>query len=214
METAVGGAAITQMFVRFQQSAQREIRAFDSPPYSLPNDENYTELENLDRGVRYRVVYDRRALELPDAASRISAYAASGEQARVTAGIPLKLGVADRQLAMLQHFPDPRHGEPRALLVRGTAWIDVCLALFNEVWERAVPLQYGRSTIPDDPTAPDADDIHMLSLLLTGLPDKAVASQLGVSIRTVQRRIRDLMDLSGTRTRMQLGWYAASHGWL
>jgi sugar-specific transcriptional regulator TrmB/DNA-binding CsgD family transcriptional regulator len=214
-EAAVGGAAITEMFLGFQASAQREIRAFDSPPYSLQNDENYTELDNLERGVAYRVVYDRRALELPHAVSRISAYAAAGEQARVAAGIPLKLGVADRKLVMLQQFPDPRVGEPRAVLVRGASWVDVCLALFNEVWERAVPLLYGREhDQASDPTAPSPEDIHMLSLLLSGLPDKVVASQIGVSPRTIQRRLRSLMDLSGTQTRMQLAWYAANHGWL
>lgn len=218
VETAVGAAAITDLFVRFQRSAQQEIRAFDSPPYSLPNDQNYTELEALDRGVAYRVVYDRSALELPHAVAQIAAYVGSGEQARVSAGIPLKLGVADRQIAMLQHFPDPRIGQPRALLVRGTAWVDVCLALFNEVWERALPLSFGRSAAAaeqvQDPTGPAASDIHMLSLLLSGMSDRAVAAQLGVSLRTVQRRVRELMDLTGTRTRMQLGWYAANRGWL
>lgn len=77
LETAVGGPAITAAFERFQRSAQREIRAFDSPPYSLPNDENYAELEALDRGVTYRVVYDRSALELPQAVRRISAHPAN-----------------------------------------------------------------------------------------------------------------------------------------
>lgn len=220
LETAVGAAAIVDAFERFQKSAQWEIRAFDSPPYSLPNDQNYSELEALERGVAYRVVYDRSALELPHAVNQISVYTAAGEQARVTAGIPLKLGVADRQTAMLQHFPDPQHGEPRTLLIRGTAWVDVCLALFNEVWERALPLRFGRTGTDGDvgdvadPVAPSEGDIHMLSLLLSGMTDGAVASQLGVSQRTIQRRVRGLMDITGTSTRIQLGWYAANRGWV
>ena len=33
------------------------------------------------------------------------------------------------------------------------------------------------------------------------------------SLRTVQRRIRGLMDTAGVDTRIQLGWYAARAGW-
>jgi DNA-binding NarL/FixJ family response regulator len=34
-----------------------------------------------------------------------------------------------------------------------------------------------------------------------------------MSLRTVQRRIRGLMDTAGVDTRIQLGWYAARAGW-
>ena len=53
----------------------------------------------------------------------------------------------------------------------------------------------------------------MVNLLLAGLSDQAVATQLGLSLRTVQRRLRHLQDLAGVQTRMQLGWYAARHDW-
>jgi hypothetical protein len=35
-----------------------------------------------------------------------------------------------------------------------------------------------------------------------------------MSLRTVQRRLRQLMDLTGSATRMQLGWYVARNDWL
>ena len=49
--------------------------------------------------------------------------------------------------------------------------------------------------------------------MLAGLTDQAVATQLDLSLRTVQRRLRHLQDLSGARSRMQLGWHAARHDW-
>jgi DNA-binding NarL/FixJ family response regulator len=49
--------------------------------------------------------------------------------------------------------------------------------------------------------------------MLAGLSDQGVASQLGLSLRTVQRRLRHLQDLAGVKSRMQLGWYAARQGW-
>ncbi|WP_416900553.1 hypothetical protein [Micromonospora echinospora] len=51
-------------------------------------------------------------------------------------------------------------------------------------------------------------------MLLAGLTDQVVAAQLGLSLRTLQRRLRYLMDPVGVQTRMQLGWHAARHGWL
>jgi len=44
-------------------------------------------------------------------------------------------------------------------------------------------------------------------------PAQAVPTQLDLSLRTVQRRLRHLQDLSGVQSRMQLGWYAAKHDW-
>jgi DNA-binding NarL/FixJ family response regulator len=56
---------------------------------------------------------------------------------------------------------------------------------------------------------PDMADVALVRLLLTGAPDKAIATTLRVSERTVQRRVRGLLTGNGLSTRMQLGWYAA-----
>ena len=56
--------------------------------------------------------------------------------------------------------------------------------------------------------------MQIVSLLLTNLTDHAVATHLGTSLRTVQRRVHSLMDLAQVQTRMQLGFQAARLGWL
>jgi DNA-binding NarL/FixJ family response regulator len=57
-------------------------------------------------------------------------------------------------------------------------------------------------------------DARIVGLLLAGLTDKAVAHQLNLSIRAVQRRVRALMDLVSADTRLQLGFHAARKGWI
>ncbi len=76
-------------------------------------------------------------------------------------------------------------------------------ALAESMWSSARP--YG------DPR-PDWDDV--LRLLGHGLPDKAIATALGVSQRTVERRIAEAMAHHGVGTRFELGaaWAAASAG--
>jgi DNA-binding NarL/FixJ family response regulator len=64
------------------------------------------------------------------------------------------------------------------------------------------------------PDGPDATDLEILALLLAGLTDASVAKQLDLGLRTVQRRVRRLMELAGVTTRLQLGWHAHERGWV
>lgn len=54
-----------------------------------------------------------------------------------------------------------------------------------------------------------SDHSQTLANLVAGMTDHASAHRLGVSERTVQRRIRELMDWSCSGNRMQLGHRAA-----
>lgn len=60
----------------------------------------------------------------------------------------------------------------------------------------------------------DAADLEILSLLPAGLTDASVAKQLDVGLRTVQRRVRRLMEPAGVTTRLQLGRHAHERGWV
>jgi DNA-binding NarL/FixJ family response regulator len=46
----------------------------------------------------------------------------------------------------------------------------------------------------------DDVDVQLLSLLLAGFTDQAVAKHLETSLRTVQRRVRHLMNVAGGET--------------
>ncbi|WP_425281060.1 helix-turn-helix domain-containing protein [Stackebrandtia nassauensis] len=54
-----------------------------------------------------------------------------------------------------------------------------------------------------------ADQHELLRHLAVGLSDQAIGRRMGMSRRTVQRRVRSLMDHFGVRTRFQLGMRAA-----
>lgn len=218
VQVVVGVPAIMQAFDQCLRGAQEEILGFDRPPYAAVLHDNPTEVEMLGRGIDFRVVYDRRGLERPGAAAHIGRFVAAGEQARVATNVPGKLAVADRRVALISFSTPDESVEPWALLVRGATWVQVLVALFTEVWDRATPLRLApASAVVDDverQSMPTPTDRQILSLLMTGLPDKAVASQLGISLRTVQRRLRQLMDATGSATRMQLGWFVARNDWL
>ena len=55
---------------------------------------------------------------------------------------------------------------------------------------------------------------HLLGLMRTGATDRAIARELDVSLRTLNRRISRLQSLLGVQSRFQLGVLAAELDWL
>jgi hypothetical protein len=130
--------------------------------------------------------------------------------------VPTKLVVADRALAMLPLTA--RGAEPAALVVHASGLLESLMGLFEAVWREALPLRLrlgaGGGVSEEDAAGPDATDLEILSLLLAGMTDASVAKQLDLGLRTVQRRVKGLMELTGVTTRMQLGWQAYAKGWV
>ncbi|MFB7455176.1 helix-turn-helix domain-containing protein [Streptomyces sp. NPDC056188] len=225
VETVTGARAMARTFDQLQRGAQAEILALCKPPnVAVPSRGNDTQLDVLAAGVTYRAVYERSALEVPPEVYRIREFVECGEQARVAAEVPVKMVVADRQLAMLvtpfvraSDAGGPAGDPPSAVLVRPGALLDALIAFFESLWAGASPLvltEDGLVGERESDRTPSPEDLLLLSLLLTGLTDTAIAGQIGTSLRTVQRRIRDLIEFAGVRTRMQLAWEASRRGWL
>jgi DNA-binding CsgD family transcriptional regulator len=88
----------------------------------------------------------------------------------------------------------------------------------DRVWRDGLPLVLGANgadlVIEGSTDGLPELDARILGLLLAGLNDQAVANQLNLSMRTVQRRVRALMDLVSADTRLQLGFHAARKGWI
>jgi len=135
----------------------------------------------------------------------------SGEQARVAESVPVKMFLADDQLGLI---PLEVGGSAEAsLVIRASSMLDTLIALFELVWERAVAI-HANGELPSSEADPGEDDAALLSLLAVGLTDAAIARHLGTHPRTVQRRVRELLDRLGASTRFQAGLQAVRRGWL
>lgn len=215
VEVVVGKEATVQRFEQLQRSAREELLLFDKPPYAVtPEAQRRTELDQLAQGVRYRVIYHRQAVESPWVLDEIEQLTAAGEEARVADHVPMKLAVADRSLALVPLSPDQPSMEAGSALVHPCGLLDALTALFDALWAIAVPLRVDAESRPHVDAAPAGIDTQLLSLMLSGLPDQAIARRLGVSDRTVQRRLAALYEAAGVSNRMQLGWHAARQGWI
>lgn len=212
VEVLVGQAAIRQQLRNLQLSARREIVWFCKAGHvAMPSSDNSEEFEALAKGVRYRVIYERALLEEPGMLDSVADGVARGEEARAAPSLPVRLAIADRTIALCPLVPVADGlGEPTAALVRDSNLLTALVALFERYWERSSPL-YNEGPAAGLLTG---DEEQLLSLLVAGVTDKAIASRLAVSQRTVQRRIADLLARANAHTRAQLAWQAARLGWL
>ncbi|MFE5631571.1 LuxR C-terminal-related transcriptional regulator [Streptomyces sp. NPDC056470] len=214
VEVAEGAATIAARYTAIQRSAHREILALAAGPVvAVPAGANNGQREAMRAGVRYRVVYERDALDLDrtDTPLLLHEWSALGEEMRVAFDVPMKLVMADRARALV--VPAPSDGvPPRALVLDSPALLTALGWIFDRVWESALPVPAALASAVDGPLT--SDDKQLLTLLLNGYTDQAIGSQLGVSMRTVQRRVRRLLALAGAQSRLQLGWHAAQHHWI
>jgi DNA-binding CsgD family transcriptional regulator len=165
--------------------------------------------EALARGVRYQVIYGTSILHDPEARRMVELCAEAGEQARVVADVPMNLAIVDDRWALVAARASVA-GQNRvaALVVHDSPLLAGLAGIFEVFWKIAVP-------ITGEPSAAvDAETRRLLSYLSAGLTDESIARELGVSERTVARRISRLQEMAGAQTRFQLGVQASRHGWL
>ncbi|MYW64666.1 hypothetical protein GTY65_11385 [Streptomyces sp. SID8379] len=206
VEVVEGTEAIRVRYLQLQLSARRTVDIFSAGAPRAVTPADSEEVTAIARDVRVRAVIDQGFLREPGAAAHVTQSLADGVRVRTVTEVPYKLILCDDEVAML-----PLHGreadvDPAVVLRGGLA--HVARELFELVWERGRPYQDQRGT------GIDPVDADILRLLLAGLTDTAVAGQLEMSVRTLQRRLQVLMAGAGATTRLQLGWYARENGWV
>ncbi|GAA2648358.1 helix-turn-helix domain-containing protein [Streptomyces vastus] len=211
VEVVTGAAAVSQRLLQLRLGAREDVCALVTADASLVTG---TENDAKEKAARHRVVVERAVLHRPTGIAQLSEALGRDERIRVVDKVPTQLVIADRALAMVPLASGAL--EPAALVVHASGLLASLSALFESVWRDALPLRLGAAGAPaeQEPDGPDTADLEILSLLLAGLTDASVAKQLDLGLRTVQRRVKGLMELTGVTTRLQLGWQAYERGWV
>jgi DNA-binding NarL/FixJ family response regulator len=208
---------VRRRFLQIQDAARHEVRSMVVPNLTVvPHRENTAERAALRRGVRYRALLDRRAMSAPEMVADVRASLAAGQEIRVVDTVPVKLMIVDGETAFLPLQAD-QPDSPSSVLIHRSGLLAVLIAFFEAEWERGFPLRPGPAAddlLEQRPGELDELDRQVLVLLLSGLTDQAIAGQLGLSLRTVHRRIRQLMGKARVDSRVQLGWVAARKRWV
>ena len=169
-------------------------------------DESVVDL--LGSGHRSRALYPARVLE--EAPEVVRSRAEAGEHVRILATVPSRLAIIGSSAALMSESWGVSSG--RRLVVRQGAMIGALTLLFDSLWERAI-------------SVPGLDGQHhsagavkdrrlLLEQLAGGARDEQIARSLGLSVRTVRRRVADMLGVLGVESRFQAGVEAVRRGWI
>ncbi|WP_399431530.1 LuxR family transcriptional regulator [Streptomyces sp. WAC05374] len=207
----VTGDAVGHRMRHAWASAREQIRQFESPPYFPLPGATQDALATLARGVTQRVVYSQASLEHPGHLKEvIEPCIEAGEQARVVPSVPVKLVIIDEAYALVSLSIKEADVHNTMLVVQPCGLLSALVALFEQSWANALPF-HGRAGRPGGPAPADR---RLLWLLAGGASDEVIARELGISRRTLFRRLQILMARLGAANRFQLALQAQRSGWL
>jgi hypothetical protein len=175
--------------------------------WALPSDERMLRLvaDAIAKGRRCRAIYPVRALAEGPVA--LAARAEAGEEIRLLPDVPTRMLVIGVTHAVL---PEPLgSAETPRIIVRQRGIVEGLRLLFDQLWERGLPVaafeRSGRA---------DAQRTFLLQQLAAGAQDEQIARRMGISLRTVRRRVAELMAELSVESRFQAGVEAVRRGLL
>jgi DNA-binding CsgD family transcriptional regulator len=160
--------------------------------------------EQMARGRELRSIYPLSVLDHPEQMAWVRDWAAVGERQRVVQQVPHEYVVFGDEVVLSSRDWGATGGG--AVLVRLPLLVQAFTAVFDDAWRSGVP-------VPDPSVERDVDS-RLIALLAGGFKDEAIARYLGLSLRTVRRRVAGLADELGVHTRFQLGVVAQRRGLL
>ncbi|MFD0564287.1 LuxR C-terminal-related transcriptional regulator [Kitasatospora saccharophila] len=153
----------------------------------------------LANGIELRSIYQPGAVADPATVAYAAELTDAGERFRVLDEPFRRMVIFDRRAAVVSASPDDR----QAVLVEDPAVLTTLVALFERDWARAEQVDWlaldGRSRESGVPP-------ELTGLLAAGLTQRAIASRLGLSERTVAGHIARLREFYDAETLFQLGW--------
>jgi DNA-binding Lrp family transcriptional regulator len=157
-------------------------------------------------GRTVRSIYPTEVMHRPETLELVRGWAERGEQVRLAVSPPSRLAVFGSTVALVpvEWGRTPAH----RVVVRTPGIVDALRCLFDTIWRHAVPLPDVRAAAVSPAAATD----QVLRMLAAGAKDETMARQLGLSLRTVRRRVAELLEDLDATTRFQAGVEAARRG--
>ncbi|MFI6764182.1 LuxR C-terminal-related transcriptional regulator [Streptomyces sp. NPDC050355] len=170
------------------------------PPVELVDEMIHRDIAALRQGVRLEAIYAHHLAGVPHLQDYMTEVSHQGADIRVAAAVPLRMIVIDDHLAILPL--DPQDTAQGAFAIRFSQVIAALRAVFSFHWAAATPLtaaspeqELGHLLSPSEEMV-----IHMMAM---GSKDEAIARQLGISTRTLSRKVSQLLDRLSVQTRFQ-----------
>lgn len=171
------------------------------------------EIKASRRGVSIRAICSPAHVSDPFLRRSVDGQVDADIRIRVMSTPDIAMLIVDRRVAVLADHR--RVGGRDALLVRDGLLVHTLHNIFETWWVQATDLGFflvGSDAQPAGEVS--GEERVMLHLLGHGYKDETVAKTLGISVRTVRRKISDVLRRMPASSRFQAGVLAARRGWL
>ncbi len=147
-----------------------------------------------------RTLYPQSVMDDAGGRAYLASWAEVGEQQRLSLEPPSDFAVFGMHAVMAVAGWGDAHAD--YVLIREPMVIQAFAALFDYAFEKGLPVPREGRVVDDE----------FLRLMARGVKDESIARYLGVSLRTVRRRVSRLMEEYAVETRFQLGAAMAREG--
>lgn len=170
------------------------------------------DLRSLNRGLRFRSIVVREALQDTETLSYLRELQAHGAQIRVVDETVEGMLIYDRRASVVPMDPaDPQRG---ALVAHEGGLVTNLVALFERIWAQGEDLTDALDGA-EEPASPLSDvERAVFRAMCSGDKDEVNARNIGVSVRTYRRHVAELMQLLGAGNRAHAALLARDRGWV
>ncbi|WAZ21825.1 helix-turn-helix transcriptional regulator [Streptomyces cinnabarinus] len=163
---------------------------------SLPRTEQL-----LRRGVQMRTLYQHSARFSSGMSAYVEHVTQLGAEVRTLASAFQRLIVFDRRFAVISLRSEPQG----ACLVKDLDLVAFIAETFESLWVSAAPFP---TTLDRSRLSLTSAEIRstVITMLVSGEEDKVIAKRLGISLRTCQRHVSEIMNELGARNRLHAGY--------
>jgi len=209
VEVITDREVLSRCYQQLLRSAREDVQCMVRHPSVMWSPTSAEEIRGETHGCR---VYRRNVIHPDVLETRATTHrveSAPFDDTRISSRAAFNMLVTDKRIGLLSF--DPERPDSAVLLVRSSALLAGFLGLFHSTWEQAAAMRFGVSaaaSTPEDCGIP-CDAQALIPWLVAGLNDKAIAHELGISVRTLMRRVASLLSALDARSRFQAGWRAA-----
>ncbi|MFJ8042113.1 LuxR C-terminal-related transcriptional regulator [Kitasatospora sp. NPDC096147] len=161
----------------------------------------------LGRGVRMRTLYQHTAQFSTVTVEYVDHVSKLGAEIRTLGDGFMRMLAFDQTAAVIAM----RDSDAGCMLLRDPSLVDFAIGAFERAWTSATPFPENYS---QERVLAISEDMKLsiVRLLVQGLEDRAIARRMGMSLRTCQRHVSDIMDKLGARSRLHAGFLISELG--
>ncbi|MEV7676223.1 LuxR C-terminal-related transcriptional regulator [Streptomyces sp. NPDC088752] len=176
------------------------MHARGTPSAEVLDDMALRDIAVLNQGVHMRVVCVRHVADDPRVADYLAEISDYGADVRTADALPLRMTLIDDGLAII---PMDQQGVARGgLAIRNRMITKVLEAVFGFHWSAASPLDRAVRDAPDQGLLSPWEKT-VVRMMAAGAKDEAIARDLGISTRTLSRKVSQMFDRLNVQSRFQ-----------